>query len=87
MIFVEINVIDIILGVEDACMLTGDELNAASAYLVFLNGLIIGAHSNPAQFAEQVYYIICFQDELHRRIKDTSSTARWTNWRICISVS
>ena len=35
-------------------MLTGDELNAPSSFLVFLNGLIIGAHSRPDDFAARV---------------------------------
>ena len=35
------------LGVEDVNMLTGNEINSKGAYLVFLNGLILGAHIRP----------------------------------------
>mmetsp|Transcript_4278 Transcript_4278/g.8185 ORF Transcript_4278/g.8185 Transcript_4278/m.8185 type:complete len:1346 (+) Transcript_4278:111-4148(+) len=35
------------LGVEDVNMLTGNEINSLGAYLVFLNGLILGAHTRP----------------------------------------
>jgi DNA-directed RNA polymerase III subunit RPC2 len=35
------------LGVEDVNMMTGNEINALGAYLVFLNGLIVGAHTQP----------------------------------------
>jgi len=42
------------LGVEDAVMFTGDEINAPAAYLVFLNGLIVGLHSRPNHLVEKV---------------------------------
>jgi DNA-directed RNA polymerase III subunit RPC2 len=45
------------LGVEDACILTGDEINAPSSYLVFLNGLIIGVHNNPHAFMAKIRYL------------------------------
>jgi len=35
------------LGVEDVNLLTGHEIHSSSAYLVFLNGLILGAHTQP----------------------------------------
>ena len=35
------------LGVEDVRLLTGNEINSMKAYLVFLNGIIIGAHTRP----------------------------------------
>ena len=35
------------LGVEDCNMLTGNEINSEGSYLVFLNGLILGAHTRP----------------------------------------
>lgn len=35
------------LGVEDVNMMTGNEINSAGAYLVFLNGLILGGHRRP----------------------------------------
>lgn len=42
------------LGVEDAEMLNGEEINSASIYLVFLNGLICGVHRRPRYFADQL---------------------------------
>jgi DNA-directed RNA polymerase III subunit RPC2 len=42
------------LGVEDVTMFSGDEINAPDVYLVFLNGLIIGAHSRPNELVEKV---------------------------------
>ena len=42
------------LGVEDVTLLTGDELNAPNIYLIFLNGLIVGAHANPVKFVENI---------------------------------
>jgi hypothetical protein len=41
-------------GVEDITMLTGDEINSPSSYLVFLNGLIVGVHIRPHAFVKQV---------------------------------
>lgn len=35
------------LGVEDVTLMTGNEINSSGAYLVFLNGLILGAHMRP----------------------------------------
>eukprot|EP01105_Mastigella_eilhardi_P014314 TRINITY_DN3263_c0_g2_i2.p1 TRINITY_DN3263_c0_g2~~TRINITY_DN3263_c0_g2_i2.p1 ORF type:complete len:1142 (+),score=317.03 TRINITY_DN3263_c0_g2_i2:278-3427(+) len=35
------------LGVQDACILTGEELSSTSAFLVFYNGQILGIHNNP----------------------------------------
>ena len=35
------------LGVEDVNLMTGNEINSSGAYLVFLNGLILGAHTRP----------------------------------------
>ncbi len=37
------------LGVEDVTTLSGKEINASGAYLVLLNGLILGAHLRPHQ--------------------------------------
>jgi len=42
------------LGAEDVTMMTGEEINAFDAYLVFLNGLIVGIHTKPAQLVEKV---------------------------------
>lgn len=41
------------LGMEDTELLGGEELNS-SAYLVFINGLIMGVHRRPHTFAEQL---------------------------------
>lgn len=41
------------LGVEDVCMVSGEELNAG-AYIVFLNGLILGVHRRPHEFADRL---------------------------------
>lgn len=43
-----------LLGVEDVCMLTGDEINAPTTFLVFVNGLIIGAHAKPIILVDKV---------------------------------
>ena len=48
------------LGVEDTSLLTGDEINSPNAYLVFLNGLIVGIHSRPQVFVEKVPYTLVF---------------------------
>ena len=45
------------LGVEDASMLSGEEINSAATYLIFLNGLIIGAHARPQDLAERIRYL------------------------------
>eukprot|EP00590_Aulacoseira_subarctica_P012306 CAMPEP_0172419888 /NCGR_PEP_ID=MMETSP1064-20121228/6276_1 /TAXON_ID=202472 /ORGANISM="Aulacoseira subarctica , Strain CCAP 1002/5" /LENGTH=1336 /DNA_ID=CAMNT_0013159575 /DNA_START=27 /DNA_END=4037 /DNA_ORIENTATION=+ len=42
------------LGVEDVTMLTGKEVNAAGAYLILLNGLILGAHLRPHQLVRHL---------------------------------
>jgi len=42
------------LGVEDVTMVTGEEVNAGSTYLVFLNGLIVGVHERPNDLVEKV---------------------------------
>lgn len=42
------------LGVEDVALITGEELNDANTYLVFLNGLIVGAHAQPFQFVNKL---------------------------------
>lgn len=55
------------LGVEDAATLSGDELNAPIASLVFLNGLIVGVHSRPDYFVDRVsfsqmkYSVLCYK--------------------------
>lgn len=42
------------LGVEDVTMMTGEEINAQSSYLVFLNGLIVGVHERPKNFVQRI---------------------------------
>lgn len=42
------------LGVEDVTMLSGHEINNEKIYLVFINGLIIGTHSNPQYLVKRV---------------------------------
>jgi len=42
------------LGVETITMLTGDEVNSPDTYLVFLNGLIVGVHTNPQKLVSKV---------------------------------
>jgi DNA-directed RNA polymerase III subunit RPC2 len=42
------------LGVEDVTMFTGEEVNAADIYLVFLNGLIVGLHARPEELVSKV---------------------------------
>ena len=38
------------LGVEDVRRLTGNEIHSRGAFLIFLNGLILGVHTKPHQF-------------------------------------
>lgn len=42
------------IGVEDVNLVTGDELNSPYVYLIFLNGLIVGAHPRPLKLVEKV---------------------------------
>jgi len=42
------------LGVENVYMLSGNEVNSVGAYLVFLNGLIVGAHARPRQLVRHL---------------------------------
>lgn len=42
------------LGVEYVSMLSGEEIHANATYLIFLNGLIIGAHARPEDFATKI---------------------------------
>ena len=45
------------LGVEDVSLMSGAELNRPDAYLVIVNGLIIGVHPRPEVFAERLRYL------------------------------
>ena len=42
------------LGVEDVHRMTGHEINSTQACLVFLNGIILGAHTAPQQLVTQL---------------------------------
>jgi DNA-directed RNA polymerase III subunit RPC2 len=42
------------LGVENASMLTGSEVNRRNTFIVFLNGLIVGLHPRPSELVEKV---------------------------------
>jgi DNA-directed RNA polymerase III subunit RPC2 len=35
-------------------MLTGEEINAYSTYLVFLNGLVVGVHERPTDLVNKI---------------------------------
>jgi len=45
------------LGVEDVALLSGEEINSSSAFLVFLNGLVIGAHRRPQDFVRRFRFL------------------------------
>lgn len=40
------------LGVEDINMFSGEEIHSPTTFLVFLNGNILGAHTQPARFVK-----------------------------------
>eukprot|EP00871_Galdieria_phlegrea_P004629 jgi/Galph1/5167/GphlegSOOS_G3882.1 len=40
-----------ILGIEDVTLFSGEEMNHSSYFRVFLNGLLLGIHRSPQQFA------------------------------------
>jgi DNA-directed RNA polymerase III subunit RPC2 len=42
------------LGVEDVCRMTGNEINSKQAYLVLLNGLILGVHTRPREMVRNL---------------------------------
>ena len=42
------------LGTEEVTIMTGDEINCRQSYLVFLNGIIIGAHPRPVELVKSV---------------------------------
>jgi DNA-directed RNA polymerase III subunit RPC2 len=42
------------LGVEDVRRMTGHEIHSPLAYMVFVNGLIIGVHTRPVEFAQNL---------------------------------
>jgi DNA-directed RNA polymerase III subunit RPC2 len=42
------------LGVEDVCRMTGNEINSKQAFLVLLNGLILGVHTRPREMVRNL---------------------------------
>ena len=42
------------LGVQNVALLSGEEINSASTYIVMLNGVIIGTHSHPSNFVARL---------------------------------
>jgi DNA-directed RNA polymerase III subunit RPC2 len=42
------------LGVEDIRRMTGHEVNSLQAYLVFVNGLVMGVHTRPLEFTRNL---------------------------------
>jgi DNA-directed RNA polymerase III subunit RPC2 len=42
------------LGVEDVRRMTGNEIHSLEAYMVFLNGLVMGVHTRPEDFARNL---------------------------------
>ena len=42
------------LGVEDVLLLSGEEINSPYTYVVFLNGVIIGVHTRPKAFVDNL---------------------------------
>lgn len=45
------------LGVEDVNALTGNEINSMGAFLVMLNGSILGVHTRPNKFVQQLRFM------------------------------
>ncbi|CAM9294718.1 unnamed protein product [Chrysoparadoxa australica] len=45
------------LGVHDTKLMSGGEINAGSTFLVFLNGMITGAHKHPKEFVRRVRHL------------------------------
>ena len=42
------------LGVEDVRRMTGNEIHSLEAYMVFMNGLVMGVHTRPGEFAKNL---------------------------------
>ncbi len=74
------------LGVEDAEALTGEELNDPSAFVVLVNGLIVGVHRRPHTFAGRLRglrrrglvgeFVSVFVHEGHRSVHVASDGGR-----------
>ncbi|KAF0983447.1 hypothetical protein FDP41_010512 [Naegleria fowleri] len=74
------------LGVEDINLISGEELNHPSSYVVILNGLILGIHRFPSQFtklfrmlrrAGKIHeFVSIFKNDLHKSIYIASDGGR-----------
>jgi DNA-directed RNA polymerase III subunit RPC2 len=74
------------LGVEDVLLLSGEEINSPYTYLVFLNGVILGVHTQPAEFVRQLRalrragkiseFVSCFVQEDQKSINIASDGGR-----------
>ncbi|EFC45012.1 predicted protein [Naegleria gruberi] len=74
------------IGVEDINLISGEELNHPSSYVVFLNGLILGIHRFPSQFtklfrmmrrAGKIHeFVSIFKNDLHKAIYIASDGGR-----------
>lgn len=74
------------LGVEDVELLSGEELHSPSVHLVFLNGLIIGVHSDAANFVHMLRslrrrglvgeFVSVYQHSLHKAVYVASDGGR-----------
>lgn len=66
------------LGVEDVDLLSGEELNDTSVFLVILNGKLLGVHKHPQYFAtyfrtlrragQLPTFVSIYENELHQTI-------------------
>jgi DNA-directed RNA polymerase III subunit RPC2 len=45
------------LGVEDVRRMTGHEIHSSGAYLVFLNGLVMGVHTRPVELVRNIRHM------------------------------
>ena len=78
---------------EEVTTLTGEEINGPSTYLVFVNGLIVGAHANPRELVFKVSTKVIVGDCLsmtqyiiHFRCEDFDGEERSASSFPCISM-
>ncbi|KAL9643773.1 hypothetical protein ABK040_016075 [Willaertia magna] len=74
------------LGVEDIHLISGEELNNPTSYVVFLNGLLLGIHRFPSQFTRLFRmlrrsgkireFVSIFKNDPHRAIYIASDGGR-----------
>ncbi|KAL0488000.1 DNA-directed RNA polymerase III subunit RPC2 [Acrasis kona] len=74
------------LGVEDINLVSGEEINAPSSHMVFLNGLILGVHRYPLRFIQLFKsmrragrirpFVSVFKNDSHRCIYISSDGGR-----------